>query len=61
MAKKQRIIKVSGYLVFDEQDVGFGWDLSTVASSLSGIDDLAVTELPHARKTKKGIRTDVKK
>jgi hypothetical protein len=59
MAKKeQRIVKVSGYLVFKETDPGFHWGLDTIADSLTGIADLALTELPNARKTKKGIRTD---
>lgn len=57
--KAQRVIKVSGFVVFEETDAGFNWGIQDLAESLSGLEELSLVEIPGARRTKKGIRTDV--
>ena len=61
MPKAQRVIKVTGFLVLKEGEPGYHRSLELLTDwPIGSLEELSMTELPGARKTKKGIRTDGK-
>lgn len=61
MARDQRIIKVTGFLVIKEGEPGYERSLDLLdAWPISTLKELSMTEMPVGRWTRKGIRTDGK-
>lgn len=65
MAKGDRIIKVTGYLVLSKKDSAATESLATILEDgkmglwgLGELDDLVLADEPKARVTKQGIRVD---